>query len=76
MNLKTIAAIQLFVKNPKFSRKAGEFSLHEACSKLPTPAVTLKCHLCVRAGPTEEWRAQGDDFRTFLDEFVPALARY
>jgi len=24
---------------------------------------------------TEEWCAQGDDFRTFLAEFVPSLSR-
>ena len=31
------------------------------------------CHVCPRAGPRSKWRAQGDDFRTFLNEFVSSV---
>ena len=31
------------------------------------------CHVCPRAGPRSKWRAQGDDFRTFLQDFVASL---
>jgi hypothetical protein len=41
-------SIQFFVKNPKFSRKAGQFASHEASSYVPMPAITLNFHLRIK----------------------------
>ena len=35
-----------------------------------------KCNPCRRTGPKKKWRAQGDDFRIFLDDFVAALPQF
>ena len=41
--------------------------------KSVTHVSGTNCYLCLRAGPSIKWRAQGDDLRTFLSEFVSIL---